>query len=307
MISILSEERAIAAQELAEKRERAARLLAEKEAKRLSQAETVRTSNTGNHGKSQKVSGKNQTAQNRPISDEEALPGYTRVAGGIPMPGETRYWHRSGSLGYCSVRCYQDNQGNVLYTIFPDILDLNRSTCYKQNGYRDGWIVFQRLKSDLWINMPTSFLNPYEYMGNSVSYRYTEIPGEFLISMDGNRVQSRSGDVFDTPVDKQTVDLITKAQNEWVARGIGAGLIKLDYSESEVSRQLREEIDEIDRRQAEMHKKEMDIIEKRAELSRGHRTTQYKSTNVESTKREICPICGNNDQPHTHPVGDGRH
>ena len=308
MSAILSEERAIAAQELAEKRERAARLMAEKEAKRRSQAESIRASHANKQGKAQKAGGKSQVAQSGTKSDEEIFPGYTRVAGGVPSVGQTGYWHKSGSLGYCSIRCYQDNEGNVLYSIFPDLPDfVNPSSIYKQNGYRDGWIVFQRVKPVISVRYPTSFLMPYQDMSNSVSCTLQDVPGEFLISSDGKRVQARNGTVYDTPVNKETVNLITDAQNRFVANGIAAGIIQPDYGESDIDRQLREEIQEIDRRQAERRQKEMDNIEKRAELYRGHRTTRYNSTNVESTHTVWCDVCKRFDKPHTHPVNDGRH
>ena len=313
MSAIQAEERAIAAQELAEKRERAAKLLAEKEEKRRQQAEAVRAKNAKNapkQGKASKASSTTQTAQNRRAQDKNNIPGYTQVAGGIPGVGETRYWHKSGSLGYCSVRSFQDGQGNVLYSIFPDPVDFNNpSSTYRQNGYRDGWIVFQRVRTSYSYNFPSSFLNPYAYtnMNNCLTIRLVDIPGEFLISTDGERVKSRSGAIYDTPVDKATVNSIITAQENFIARGIAAGIIQPQNFESEVSRQLKEEIEEIDRRQEARRREEMDIAEKRAELGRGHRIIRYNSTNVESTLPVECKICKKWDKPHTHPINDGRH
>jgi hypothetical protein len=101
--------------------------------------------------------------------------------------------------------------------------------------------------------------------------------------------------------------LLNKKYNEFVAAGVAAGIIKLDTGESEVERQLKQDIEELDRKQAERQRKEIDLYEKRVELGRGHRTTRYKYTNVESTPTVWCNICNRFDKPHTHPVNDGRH
>ena len=176
---------------------------------------------------------------------------------------------------------------------------MNLSSSYIQNGYRDGWIVLQRVKNNLTINIFNPYQNPY----NAVSRTITEIPGEVLVSMDGNVVQTRDGTQYDNPVDRATVLLLEERAKEQMATLIGAGLIQVDYGESETERMLKEEIEELDRKQAEMQRRAMDIAEKRADLGRGHRKIQYKSTNVESTPTVWCPICNKYHKPaYGHPV-----
>ena len=65
---------------------------------------------------------------------------------------------------------------------------------------------------------------------------------------------------------------------------------------------LKNDIDEIDRKQADRQREEREVREQRGELLRGHRTTVYKSTNTDSTPTVWCNICNRWDKPHSHPI-----
>ena len=308
MRSILAEEHAIAEKELAEKRAIAAQRLAEKREKARQNAEMARNQQTSQ--KSLATTSNRKASSNSSSNNSVPFPGYTRVAGGLPQVGETKYWNKWNSLGYCSIRCTQDNDGTTTYYVYPDLIDFKYPTSFfKYKGQRDGWIVLQRVHKTfkMNINMNMNMMTPFANTYQPIQWFWIEVPGEVLVSIDGNRVQARNGTCYDTPVDKATVDLLNKKYNEFVASGVAAGIIKLDTGESEVERQLKQDIEELDRKQAERQRKEIDLYEKRVELGRGHRTTRYKYTNVESTPTVWCNICNRFDKPHTHPVNDGRH
>lgn len=142
---------------------------------------------------------------------------------------------------------------------------------------------------------------------DGIKWHVFEIPGEVLVSLDGNTVVCRDGGRYDTPVDKKTVDKLNEAYQDFVAQGVAAGIIKTDYEPSEVEKQLKADLEEMERKQEERQKRDRMIAEQRADLSRGHRRIQYKWTNTPSTHTTLCPVCNEFRQPHTHPVNDGRH
>lgn len=225
------------------------------------------------------------------------FPGYTRVAGGIPQVGEKRYWHKSGTASYCSVRCYNAN-GTVLYDIWPDPMDYQHPAArYLYQTQRNGWYVFTRVHIRVYSNFSTY----------KVETSYDPIPGEFMISTDGNTVISRDGTRYDTPISEETANIISSKARDFVARGIGAGVIKLDNQPSDTEMQIKKEIDEIDRKQNQRVQKEIKDATTRDEINRGHRIIRYKTTNTEHTNTVWCSVCKRYDKPHTHVLNDGRH
>ena len=230
-------------------------------------------------------------------NNNDPFPGYTRVAGGIPQVGEKRYWHKSGTMAYCSIECYNAN-GTVLYTLNPEPIDYQHPGArYMYQSNSNGWYVFKRVNIQVYTNFRTY----------SVETAYNPIPGELLISTDGKTVVCRDGTRYDTPITKETANLLVQKQNEFIAKGIGSGAITLDNQPSEIEKQIKDEIDEIDRKQSQRNQKELKDAITRDEINRGHRTIRYNSTNTQSTKTVWCSVCKRYDKPHTHPLNDGRH
>ncbi len=334
MRGILAEERAIAEKELAEKRAIAMRKLQEKRERERQVAEKMMAQQGSKQGKAlasaNKAKANNNTSKSQAKasqyantsksqakgrtgkSDEELFPGYTRRAPGMPQVGETKYWHQSGTCGLCSLRCFQSSDGTVLYAVSPDphFMDFGNMTYgYRQNGQRNGWIVLQRVKSVTSMNMSImNIYNPFlTDLSKPLTFTLVDVAGEVYVTPDGSRVKLDDGKEYGTPVDENTANIIKKELDRQVARAVGMGIIKYDNSPSEVEQQLKADIEEIDRRQAERRQKEMNTYQMRDELNRGHRTTRYKYTNVESTPTVWCDVCNRFAKPHTHPINDGRH
>ena len=299
---ILSEERALEEMALAEKKALLRQKEAERKARVLKQAET--TQQKSGTTSSQKGEAKSSNKTTKASAQKDPFPEYTRVAGGLPNIEETKYWNRYGTFGYCSIRCYRDyNNGTVMYLVNPEPMDIqNSNTSYVYKGNRDGWMVLQRVRKDFSLQFTGPFGNPQD----GIKWHVTEIPGEVLVSLDGNTVVCRDGGRYDTPVDKKTVDKLNEAYQDFVAQGVAAGIIKTDYEPSEVEKQLKADLEEMERKQEERQKRDRMIAEQRADLSRGHRRIQYKWTNTPSTHTTLCPVCNEFRQPHTHPVNDGR-
>ena len=293
--SIRDEERAIAERVAAEKR--AAKQLTAAEKRAAKQTAAVEQ-----HENPQQTT-QQHSVQNTMSTPANAVPfpEYTRVAGGLPQVGETRYWHKWDTFGYCSIQCYRTDNGAILYHFYPDAMDVQHPGArYIYQKQENGWFEFQRVNIRVAVNYAA-------YPRLDMQTFYDPIPGLLRISADGNTVIARDGTRYDTPIDKATANAISKAQNDFIARGVGSGAIQLDNRPSDIEQQIKDEINEIDRKQEVRTKKELDISEKRAELSRGHRITRYNSTNTESTPTVYCEICGRYDKPHTHPLNDGRH
>ena len=240
-----------------------------------------------------------RTANNSTNTQNSKAPfaGYTQIAGKVPGIGEKRYWNKSGTISYCSVECYNAN-GTVLYNIWPDPIDYQHPGArYLYQTQRNGWYVFSRVNIRVYSNFNTF----------KVETSYDPIPGEFMISTDGNTVVSRDGTRFDTPITKETANLLAKKQNDFIARGVGSGVITLDNQPSETVQQIQDEIDAIDRKQSQRIQKELKDATTREETYRGHGTIRYNSTNTESTKTVWCSVCKRYDKPHKHVLNDGRH
>lgn len=257
----------------------------------------------GNNMKEQNIASipkqQNPNMGKKPSNSQSNTPfsGYTRIAGGLPQVGETRYWHKTGTGAYCSVECYNAN-GTILYNFWPDQTDYQHPTTrYLYQSQKNGWYVFRRINIRVYSNFSTF----------RVETAYDPLPGEFMISTDGNTVVGRDGTRYDTPISKETANLISAKTRDFIARGIGAGAIKLDNQPSETEKQIKKEIDEIDRKQNQRTQKELKDATTRDEINRGHRIIRYKSTNTESTKTVWCSVCKRYDKPHTHVLNDGRH
>lgn len=241
------------------------------------------------------------TVSNTQNQSDLPFPGYTRVAGGLPQVGEKRYWHKSGTLAYCSVECYKDNNGSVLYNFYPAPMDVQHPLVrYIYRSEENGWYIFRRVS----IRVVQNFAAYPQIVFNTF---YDPLDGQMMISTDGNSIIDMNNNHFDVPITAETADLIVKKQNEFIARGIGAGAITIDNQPSEIEQQLKEEINALDKKANDRRQKQIDQSTKRAEHLRGHRTIRYNSTNSSSTKSVWCSICKRYDKPHTHPVNDGRH
>lgn len=206
--------------------------------------------------------------------------------GGIPAVGETKYWEK---YGYCSVSCHKLSDGTVVYDYFPSpIYAFPTKLIYE--GISEGWHLFKNVK----------LLISLSYFPFTTNYQYIDIPGELKISLDGNTVILPNGFVFDKPITKDRVLEIDKMNRMVAAMANSNG--SAGNSEFSITDQINEEIKEMEMKERERSMKEQDRLQKRAELARGHRVVQYKTTNTSVTPTSWCPICNRFAKPHTHPL-----
>lgn len=101
-----------------------------------------------------------------------------------------------------------------LYNIWPDPIDYQHPGArYLYQTQKNGWYVFSRVNIRVYSNFNTF----------KVETSYEPIPGEFMISADGNTVVCRDGTRFDTPITKETADLLAKKQNEFIMQAGNSG------------------------------------------------------------------------------------
>lgn len=147
---------------------------------------------------------KDQSQNNVPFA------GYERAVGKVPGVGEKVYWHKSGSLGYRSVECSQGNNGQVLYKIYPAQIDYQHpGECYLYQSQSNGWYIFRRVNMRVVLN--TAAYPRVEYLTF-----YDPLEGQIMISTDGNTLVDMSGTRYDTPITKETANLLFQKQKEFV-------------------------------------------------------------------------------------------
>lgn len=308
--SIKAEERAIAERVAAEKR--AAQQLAAAERRKAQQQAAEERRKAQQQATAQKRAAQQQAVatrqqpkqqnvavaqiNNTTQNNEVPFPGYNRVTGGLPQVGETRYWNKSGTYGYCSIYCYRTNDGTILYQVSGEPIDLQHPMPrYIYQCQENGWNIYKRVN----VRVTTNYA---AFPRVETLTFYDPISGQLRISTDGNTVITLNGTRYDTPIDQTTANALSQAQRDFIARGIGSGAIMLENKPSDVEQQLKNDIDEIDRKQADRQREEREVREQRGELLRGHRTTVYKSTNTDSTPTVWCNICNRWDKPHSHPI-----
>lgn len=209
--------------------------------------------------------------------------------GGIPAVGETKYWEK---YGYCSVSCHKLSDGTVVYDYFPSPIQKNM-TKLLYVGLSEGWHLFKKVI----LNYAMMPFPPF-----TVNYSFRDIPGELKISSDGNTVVLPEGTVYDKPINKDRVLEIDNIHRRLAAMTNINGSSG-DSGGSSIVDQINEEIKEMEMKESQRSMKERDRYEKRAELARGHRVVQNKSTNTTVTPSSWCSICNRFAKPHTHPVG----
>ena len=128
------------------------------------------------------------------------------------------------------------------------------------------------------------------------------------VSKDWNRIVMNGDTMLIGEVTKEYYDaalaINQKAYKQ--AMQVNSMLQSQSYS-SEVSDQLKADIEESERKLDQMNAKQNDLYKKRDDMNRGHTIIRYKSTNVPSTPSVWCSICNRYDKPHDHVLNDGRH
>jgi hypothetical protein len=128
---------------------------------------------------------------------------------GLPYNGETKYWKRSGYVGWMSLRAFTDSYGEVIYEKYPCGIYMGLSyEVYKKEYNDNGYYVLQKYKRTLVQTGLSQF-------GND---RYEKLSGTLKVSFDGNKIIDDNGKIYDKVITKEEANQMDKDFQNWVNR-----------------------------------------------------------------------------------------